>query len=108
MGLSIGQRQRGTPGAAEQQPALDAEVPAQRLDVGHQVLGGVLLEPAERPRSAGAALVEYDHSPEFRVEEPAMHRTGAGTRPAMEKQRRPATRIANCSQYMTWLAVSGR
>ena len=68
-------------------------MPAQRLDVGHQVLGGVVLQAAERAGPPGAALVEDHHAPEIRVEEPPMHRAGAGARPAVQEQRRPSPRI---------------
>ena len=93
--LGVGQRQRGAPGAAEQQPAVDAEMAAQGLDVGDQVLGGVVLQAAERTRPAGAALVEDDHAPELGVEEAAMHRAGAGARAAVQEQHRPAARVAD-------------
>ena len=46
--LRVGERQRGAPGAAEQQPAVDAQMRAQHLDIGDQVGGGVGLQPAER------------------------------------------------------------
>ena len=48
VGLCVGQRQRRSPRAAEQQQAFQPEMAAQHLDVGHQVLGGVLLQAAER------------------------------------------------------------
>ena len=68
---------------------------AQRLDVGDQVLRGVVLQAAERARPPGAALVEDDDAPEVRVEEAAMHRAGAGARAAVQEQHRPAARIAH-------------
>ena len=48
MGLGIGQRQGRAPRTAEQQQAFQPEMAAQDLDVRHQVLGGVLLQAAER------------------------------------------------------------
>ena len=47
--LRIGKREGGPPGAAEQQPSLDAEETAQHLDVGDEVRGGV----SRNPRPAG-------------------------------------------------------
>ena len=70
-------------------------MPAQRLDVGDQVLGGVVLQAAQRARASGAALVEDDHAPELGIEEAAMHRAGAGARAAVQEQHRPAARIAH-------------
>ena len=58
MRLRVGQRQGRAPRAAEQLPALDAEVRAQPLHVGDQVPGGVGLQAGVRQRAAAAALVE--------------------------------------------------
>ena len=57
--------------------------------------GGVVLQAAERARPPGAALVEDHDAPEIRIEEAAMHRAGAGARPAVQEQHRPAARIAH-------------
>ena len=95
IGLGVGQRQRRAPGAAEQQPAVDAEMPAQPLDVLDQVVGGVVGQAAERARPPGAALVEDHHAPEVGVEEAPVHRARAGARAAMQEQHRPAARIAD-------------
>ena len=95
MRLRIGQRQGAAPGAAEQQPALDAEEAPQRLDVGDQVRGGVVAQLAQRAGAAGAALVEDHHAPMAGVEEAAMHRAGPGARAAVQKQRRLAARVAH-------------
>ena len=46
VGLGVGQRERGAPGAAEEQPAVDIQVGAQALDIVDQVLGGVGVQPA--------------------------------------------------------------
>ncbi len=56
--LRIGQRQRRTPGATEHDPAFDAEVRADRFDVGDQMPGRVVFEFGMRRRLAGATLVE--------------------------------------------------
>ena len=58
MRLRIGQAQGGAPGGAEDQPALDAQVLSQTLDVGDQVLRGVLAQLGVRRAFAAAALVE--------------------------------------------------
>jgi hypothetical protein len=42
--LGVGQGEGAAPRAAEDLPALDGEVLAQALDVGHEVPGGVLSE----------------------------------------------------------------
>src|SRR5262245_50193885 len=60
MQLRVGEGQRRAPGATKQLPALDVEVKAQPLHVGHQIPGGVVLEAGVWPRAATAALVEQD------------------------------------------------
>ena len=70
-------------------------MPAQRLDVGHEILCGVVFQAAQRPRSAGTALIEDDHAPEIRVEEAAVHRAGARAGAAVQEQHRPAARVAH-------------
>src|SRR5204862_278355 len=82
------------PRSAEQQPLVDAELPAQQLDIAGEMIGRVVLDLAERRRAAGAALVENDDPPMRRVEEPAMHRRRAGARTAMQEQQRSAARVA--------------
>ena len=91
---AVGERQRAAPRAAEQQPALDAEMGAQLLHVGDEVIGRVVLQVAERHRAAAAALVEHDDAIELRVEEAAMHGRRAGARPAMQEDDRHALGIA--------------
>jgi len=93
--LRIGERQSGTPGAAEQQPSPDAKMPTQCLDVVDQVRGGVGLQAAQWARSSGPALVENDGAPESGIEEPPVHRTRPGARAAMQEQHRHPARIAH-------------
>ena len=76
VGLRIGQRQGGAPAAAEHLPAVDAEVLAQFLDVGHQVPGGVVHQIGMRRGAARAALVEQHDAVFGRVVELA-HLVGA-------------------------------
>ena len=70
-------------------------MPPQCLDVGDQILRGVVLQAAERARPSRTALVEDDHPPELGIEEAAMHRAGAGAGTTVQEQHRPATRIAD-------------
>ena len=94
MGLGVGERERRAPGAAEHQPALDAEVLAQLLDVGDQVPGRVVLEARVRPAAAAAALVEQDDAIARGIEEPARARVAAGAGAAVQEDRRLAVGIA--------------
>src|SRR5580700_8156848 len=66
----------------------------QQFDVLDQVRRGVVLQPAQRPRAASAALVEYDDAPERRVEKSPMHRARARSWAAMQEKHWKATRIA--------------
>ena len=84
MGLGIGERQRRAPRAAEHLPALDAEVRADRLHVGDEIPGRVLLEfrmGVERP---AAALVEQDHAVGGGIVEARHGRVDAGARAAVQ------------------------
>src|SRR6185437_10733698 len=72
----------------------DAEMPAQRLDVGDEMGGRVVDELAERRRAAGAALVEDDDPVARRVEEAAMRRRRPRPRPAMQEDDGYAARVA--------------
>src|SRR6185437_3197300 len=94
MRLGIGERQRRAPGAAEGEPALDAEMTAQRLHVGDEMRGRVVDERAQRRRAPGAALIEDDDAVMMRVEEAAMGRRRAGAGAAMEKRHGNAAGIA--------------
>src|SRR5438552_7254124 len=86
MGLGVGERQRAAPRAAEHQPALDAEMLAQPLDVGDEMPGGIVDDVALRPRAAGAALVEQHGPVVAGVEEAALRRAAAGAGPTMQQQ----------------------
>ena len=67
---------------------------AQLLHVGHEMIGRVVLQVAQRHRAAAAALVEHDDAIELRIEEAAMHRRGTRARPAMQEDDRHALGIA--------------
>jgi hypothetical protein len=94
VGLGVGERERAAPGAAEHQPAVDGEGFSQGLDVGDQVLGGVVGELAQRRRAARSALVEQHDAVVGRVEEAPVVERQAGARAAVQEQGRPARRIA--------------
>ena len=95
MRLGIGQRQGGAPGAAEEQPFLNAEEAPQRLDVLDQMRRGVGAQLAQGARAAGAALVEDDQPPMGGIEKAAMHGPGAGTGAAMQEEHGLPARIAH-------------
>jgi len=63
--FAIGQRKRAAPRAAEHEPALDPEMLAQPLDVGHEMQCGVVAQLPQRRRASRSALVEDD--------DPVMH-----------------------------------
>ena len=95
MGLRVAQAECRAPRAAEQQPAFDAEVAAQRLDVVDQQCCGISGQAAMRTRPARATLVEQHHAPVCRVEEAAMHRSGPGTGTAVQEQDRLSRGMAD-------------
>ncbi len=85
MGLRIGESQRAAPGSAEYQPALDAQMLAQPLDVRDQVPGGVLDQAGARPAAAAAALIEHHDAIVLRIEELPRALVGARARAAVQK-----------------------
>src|SRR3972149_5175487 len=60
MMLGISDCERAAPGAAEHEPALDAEVAPQGFQIGDQMRGGVVAQFPERARASRATLV-VDH-----------------------------------------------
>ena len=56
--VRVGERQRRSPGAAEHQPFVDAQMQAQPLQIRDQELRRVVLGIRVRGRTAAAALVE--------------------------------------------------
>ncbi|KAF1071166.1 MAG: hypothetical protein GAK39_01442 [Variovorax sp.] len=87
MAHRIGQRQRRAPRTADHQPALDAQVPPQRLDVGDQQLGAVVARFAARRAASRAALVEGNHAIARRIEAARERGRTARARPAMQHER---------------------
>ena len=81
MRLGVRKRERRTPGSAEDEPARDAEVLAEPLEVGDEMRRRVVAQLAERRRAPCPALVVDDDSVGSRVEEPPMpgRRAGAGS-----------------------------
>ena len=97
--LRVGQPERHPPRSAPHQPPLDPEVGAQLLDVPDQVPGGVGLQAGiqkghRRRAPPAAALVELDEPVRVRVEQPAPPRAAAAARPAVQRHRRLAGRVA--------------
>src|SRR5260221_7272670 len=88
VGFRVGKAKRAAPGPSEHQPALDAEVFAQPFDVGHQVPGGVLDQAGARTAAPAAPLIEYDDAVVLGIEELPGAPVGAGSRSAVQKNRR--------------------
>ena len=88
MRLGIRDGERRSPRAADDQPALDAEVHAYRLDVGDEMLRRVGLERQIGMAAAGAALIEQEGVEARRIEQPPMHVLSAAARAAVQEQRR--------------------
>ena len=87
MRLGVGERQRRTPGAAEQQPGFRADHLAQLFEIGNEVPRGVRLQAAMRRRPAGAALVEEEDLVARGIEQPPVVRPRAAARPAVQEHR---------------------
>ena len=93
MGLGVGQRQGGPPGAAEDEPALHTQVFAQPLHVRHEMPGCVHPQVGLRfrgvgPRAPASALIEQDDAVPLRIEDPAMVRAAGAPGPAVDEDRR--------------------
>jgi hypothetical protein len=94
MMLGIGQCEGGAPGAAEHEPAIDAEMRAQLLHVLDQMRRRIVLDLAQWLGPAAAALVENHDAVEGRVEKPAVGGIGAGARTSVEKHDRHTLGVA--------------
>ncbi len=95
MGLRIGQRQRRTPGAADDHPALKAEFLADRFHVRDQVRQRIVLAAALGAAAAGAALVEQHRVKTLGIEQPAVVGLAAAAGPAMQIDRGDAAGAAD-------------
>src|SRR5450631_4258634 len=94
IGLGVGKPKRAAPRPSEHQPALDAQMLAQAFDVGHEVPGGVLDQAGARAAAAAAPLIEYDDAVVLGIEELPGSPVGAGSRSAVQKNRRFAGGVA--------------
>ena len=96
--LRVGEPERRTPRAAEDLPALDVEVRAQRLHVGDQLGCGVHREVGAvgdvGARLSASALVEQDDSVARGVEEASLIGAGASAGAAVDEHRRLAVGVA--------------
>ena len=108
MRLRVGQRERRAPGAAEQQPAVDAQMAAQPLDILDQI--GVVLSsrpPSGRdrpaPRWSKMTMRQNAGSKNRRCTAPAP----APGPPCRNSTGKPRG-LPACSQYITWEVESGR
>src|SRR5690606_27140405 len=93
VGNGVGQPQRAAPGAAEHQPALYIEMPPQLFDVGDQMVGGVVARFAEWRAAPAAALIQQDNAIVRGIEEAALVRIAAATRPAVQENHRSSSGI---------------
>lgn len=84
------------------EPAVDTQVLAETLQVGHQVPGGVGREVGmsvdSRPAAAAPSLIEQDDPVELGVEQPGRSGGAAGPRAAVEDDGRKPLGIAQLSQ----------
>ena len=92
--LRVRERQRRAPRAAEDLPLLNLQLLPNELHVGDEIPRGVVLERREGLRLAAPALIEQHDSVRLRVEEAALLRVGATTRPAVDEDDRLAVRVA--------------
>jgi hypothetical protein len=99
MRFRVRERERASPGAAEHEPPLDPELPAQELGVGDQMPRGVGVEVRAgfarvRRAPTAVALVEEHEAVGVGIEERPKPGRGARARAAVEDDRRLAERIA--------------
>src|SRR5262245_37148879 len=94
MRLRVRECERRAPRAAEDEPALDAEMLAQPLHVGDQVPGRVVDEARVRATATAPALIEQHDAVGGRIEEAARPVVAAGARPAMHEHCGLAARVA--------------
>ncbi len=107
MRLRIGQRQRRTPGAADDHPAPKPEFLADQLHVGDQVRQGVVVAPALGAAAPGAALIEQHRVETLGVEQPPVIGLAAAAGAAVQVDRRNAVGAADAFD-MDLVAVADR
>src|SRR5262249_14218609 len=93
--FGVGQSEGRSPGAAEEDEAVEPAMDAQRLDVSDQGLRRVLAHLTERPAATGAALVVQDGAEERRIVVPPGARRAAGARSAMQEEDGDPLRVAH-------------
>src|SRR5690625_4386858 len=93
MPLGIGQRQCGSPGAADNDPLVYAEMYAKLFHVGNEMISGVRCPAARRSAQAGAPLIEH-HQIGALGEKLPMGILKAATRPTMQKHDRRAADVS--------------
>lgn len=84
--LRIGHGQRRAPGRAENDPFIDAELMAKRLDIVHKMTCGVLFQRQVWRGPAAAALIEQRNIEMPRVENAPVLGCAARAWPAVKKQ----------------------
>src|SRR6185369_3495726 len=94
MMLAVCDGERRSPGAAEHDPFVDAQVLAQPLQVVDELGRRVVLDATQRLRAAGAALVVDDDAVRVRIEKLAMHGAGPRARTAVKEHDRDSLRIS--------------
>ena len=96
--LRVGQRQRRSPRTTEHQPSVDLQLPAQSLEIGHQMPRGVDGQVGAvrdmRDAATAATLVDQDDPVDRRIEHPPVGRVGASSGPAVHEHDRRAVRAA--------------
>lgn len=101
VGLGIDQAQRDSPGDADHDPAVDAQVLTQPLDVGDQVCGRVGRQVdvgvvGQWSTSSATTLVEQHRPVGARVEVSPRRRRAAAARAAVQIERRQSVVAADC------------
>lgn len=95
MSLGVGQRERTAPGPAEDEPALDPEMPAQPFDIGDQIPGGIVGKRCEWAAAPRASLVEQYGPANVGIEKTPGADIAATARAAMQKYRGSAIGLAD-------------
>ena len=88
MRFGVGKGQSRTPGSSENLPAVDAEMFAKSLDIGHEVPCGVVLQRRVGSALAAATLIEINDAVLTGMEEAALLGFGAATGAAVQEDDR--------------------
>ena len=107
MRLGVREGEGRAPRAADHQPALDAEVLADRLDVGDEVLRRVGGERQIRMAAPGAALVEQEGVEARRIEQPPVQVLRSAARSAVQEHRRDAAGAADLLDVQPMAVADG-